>query len=78
MGDGAGAGVAESGLDHTEVLGLTIRILASPLSQLGVEPGESLSSGESEKDMISFLKNPLLDRSASPQEKTEEIKISCS
>lgn len=49
-GDGAGAGVAESGLDHTEVLGLTVRILASPLSQLGVEAGESRAE-ESQKRM---------------------------
>lgn len=32
MGDGAGAGVAGSSLDHTQVLGFTVRILASPLS----------------------------------------------
>lgn len=78
MGNRAGAGVAGSSLDHTQVLGLTVRILGSPLSQLGVEPGESLSRGELDKDMTSFLKNPLLDRSVSPQEKSEEIKVSCS
>ena len=61
-----------------------MRTLASPLSQMGVEPGECLSRGESGQDLTSFLKKPLLDRSVSPQEPwsvvetTEGIKSFCS
>lgn len=47
-----GVGVAESWLDHTEDLGITVKTLVSPLSYMGAEAEECWSRVRTGSDFI--------------------------